>query len=143
MQFTQVPTLVIRELKALALEPREVILLLYILSFAFMADDGGVVAVSLREMSRLTGLSSATIHAAKNGLIAKGFIALVDARNQDRVDMFDLSPLEARLDSFTKEPSKVKVCSQETDTADVRNSEQKENHEPDPGQLPDQGQPMA
>jgi|GEM_PF-2216453 DNA-binding MarR family transcriptional regulator len=91
----------VRNMKALGLTATEVILLEYLLSHVSKGDAR--VSPSLKEMHRATGFAPGTIHAAKRGLVSKGFIKILNERNKKRTNTYDLAPLREKLEGLTKQ----------------------------------------
>ncbi len=88
----------IRNMAQLKLDPIEVIFLAYLLTADAGWKEGKPVALPLRDVEQATGLSIGTIHKAKKGLVDKGFMAILNVRNQARTNTYDLSPMRQRLD---------------------------------------------
>jgi DNA-binding MarR family transcriptional regulator len=88
-------------MKALGLTATEVILLGYLLSYS--SEGGSRVSPSLKEMHRATGFAPGTIHAAKRGLVGKGFIQILNERNKKRTNTYDLALLREKLEGLTKQ----------------------------------------
>ena len=105
MENIDCANLLIRNMKALGLTATEVILLEYLLSHVSMGDAR--VSPSLKEMHRATGFAPGTIHAAKRGLVGKGFIKILNERNKKRTNTYDLAPLREKLEGLTKRESIV------------------------------------
>ena len=101
-QLAEVPAAIIRKMAEFQLAPSEVVLLGYLLS----ADDawkrGGTISASLREAKKATGLAGGTVHHAKNGLIRKGFIVILNVRNAARTNTYDFSPMRRKLEQIEK-----------------------------------------
>lgn len=100
LTFDVFPNLLIRNMKALGLTATEVILLGYLLSHASEGDAR--VSPSLKEMHRATGFAPGTIHAAKRGLVGKGFVKILNERNKKRTNTYDLAPLREKIEGLTK-----------------------------------------
>jgi DNA-binding MarR family transcriptional regulator len=100
--ITKLSNLLIRDMKLLGLEPKEVIFLAYLLSHPFLPKNGGVVCASLKTMHRDTGISLVTIHELKDNLAAKGFIAIKRERNRERTNGYDMNPLRVKLEEFAR-----------------------------------------
>ncbi len=96
--LAEIPAQLIRNMAELKLEPVEVIFLAYLLVADPGWKEGKPVALPLRDVEQATGLSIGTIHKAKKGLIDKGFMAIMNVRNQARTNTYDLSPMRQRLD---------------------------------------------
>jgi DNA-binding MarR family transcriptional regulator len=96
--LAEIPAQLIRDMAQLRLEPTEFIFLAYLLAADVGWKEGKPVALPLRDVEQATGLSIGTIHKAKKGLIDKGFMAIVNVRNQARTNTYDLSPMRQRLD---------------------------------------------
>jgi hypothetical protein len=93
----------IRNMKALGLTATEVILLEYLIYYSSEGDSR--VSPSLKEMHRATGFAPGTIHAAKRGLVGKGFVQILDERNKKKTNTYDLAPLREKIDGLaSKEP---------------------------------------
>jgi hypothetical protein len=95
--FIEIPAQLVRDMAQLKLTPAEFTLLVY-----FLGADGGwkkgySVALPLRNVQQATGLSLGTVHNAKRGLIAKGFMMIVNVRNQARTNTYDFSPMRQML----------------------------------------------
>ena len=88
-------------MKALGLTATEVILLGYLLSHVSEGDSR--VSPSLKEMHRATGFAPGTIHAAKRGLVGKGFVKILNERNKKRTNTYDLAPLREKLEGLTRQ----------------------------------------
>jgi DNA-binding MarR family transcriptional regulator len=93
--------LLVRNMKALGLTATEVILLEYLLSY--VSEGNPRVSPSLKEMHRATGFAPGTIHAAKRGLVGKGFIKILNERNKKRTNTYDLAPLREKLEGLTRQ----------------------------------------
>jgi len=93
--------LLVRNMKALGLTATEVILLEYLLSYS--SEGNSRVSPSLKEMHRATGFAPGTIHAAKRGLVGKGFIKILNERNKKRTNTYDLAPLREKIEGLTKQ----------------------------------------
>ena len=101
--FTQVPNLLIRNMKELKLRGVDVIFLEYLLSHEFSWENGFKVYPSMKTMSAVTGIAYGTINEAKKRLVARGFIGIVmNERNKYRTNTYDLIPLRQKLDAFAK-----------------------------------------
>ena len=96
--LAEIPAQLIRNMAQLQLEPMEFICLVYLLAADPGWKEGKPVALPLRDVEQATGLSVGTIHRAKKGLIDKGFMAIMNVRNQARTNTYDLSPMRQRLD---------------------------------------------
>ena len=96
--LAEIPAQLIRDMAQLRIEPTELIFLAYLLTADAGWKEGKPVALPLRDVERATGLSIGTIHKAKKGLIDKGFMAIMNVRNQARTNTYDLSPMRQRLD---------------------------------------------
>ena len=92
--------LLVRNMKALELTATEVILLEYLLSY--VSEGDARVSPSLKEMHRATGFAPGTIHAAKRGLVGKGFVQILNERNKKRTNTYDLAPLREKIEGLTK-----------------------------------------
>jgi DNA-binding MarR family transcriptional regulator len=103
LTFDVFSNLLIRNMKALGLTATEVILLGYLLSHASEGDAR--VSPSLKEMHRATGFAPGTIHAAKRGLVGKGFVLILNERNKKRTNTYDLAPLREKIEGLTKQES--------------------------------------
>ncbi len=88
-------------------------------SGGFSWEGNCVVASSLKEMHRATGLATGTIHKAKSGLVRKGLVQILNTRNKERTNTYNLLPLRERLAEFaewklpaTPEPKadEVEIC---------------------------------
>jgi DNA-binding transcriptional regulator YhcF (GntR family) len=99
--FTQTPNLLIRKWKSLGLTSWEFVLLLYLMSYGLAPEIIDQVCPSLIEMSRNTGLSTATIHKAKQGLVNKGFIAIQKTKNTYSTNIYKILARE-KLDKNAK-----------------------------------------
>jgi hypothetical protein len=95
--LVEIPAQLIRNMAELKLAPSEFIFLAYLLAVDSAWKQGGSIAVPLHVVEEATGLSIGTIHAAKRGLIAKGFMTVLNIRNQARTNTYDLSPLRQKL----------------------------------------------
>jgi len=93
----------VRQMKEMELTASEVIFLEYLMSHGFTWEADCSVSPSLKEMHRVTGLATATIHTAKRGLIAKGFIKISDERNKKRTNTYNLVPLREKLEEFARQ----------------------------------------
>ena len=91
------PNLLIRNMKRLELTSAEFVLVSYLISHGFSWKGNCVVAASLKEMHRATGLATGTIHKAKSGLVKKGLVQILNTRNKERTNTYDLLPLRERL----------------------------------------------
>ena len=89
----------VRNMKGLGLTATEVVLLGYLLSHVSEGDPR--VAPSLKEMHRATGFAPGTIHAAKRGLVGKGFIKILNERNKKRTNTYDLAPLREKIEGLS------------------------------------------
>jgi hypothetical protein len=98
-----VSTVIVHNMKTLGLTATEVILLEYLLSYS--SEGESHVAPSLKEMHRATGFAPGTIHAAKRGLISKGFVTILNERNEMRTNNYDLSLLWEKLEGLTGQQS--------------------------------------
>ena len=92
----------VRNMKELGLTASEVIFLEYLMSHGFTWEADCTVSPSLKEMHRATGLAMATIHAAKRGLVAKGFIKISNERNKQRTNTYNFLPLRGKLAEFAE-----------------------------------------
>ena len=101
MENIDCANLLIRNMKALGLTATEVILLEYLLSDASESDSR--VSPSLKEMHRATGFAPGTIHAAKRGLVEKGFVKILNERNKKRTNTYDLAPFREKLEGLTRQ----------------------------------------
>ena len=101
MENIDCANLLIRNMKALGLSAAEVILLEYLLSDASESDSR--VSPSLKEMHRATGFAPGTIHAAKRGLVGKGFVMILNERNKKRTNTYDLAPLREKIEGLTRQ----------------------------------------
>jgi len=81
----------------LQLQPADFILLTFLLAADSIGKTGGTVSVALKIVGQSTGLAYATIHYAKDRLVANGFIAILNIRNIARTNTYDLSPLRRKL----------------------------------------------
>jgi DNA-binding MarR family transcriptional regulator len=97
----EVFNLLVRNMKELGLTATEVILLEYLLSY--VSEGDARVSPSLKEMHRATGFAPGTIHAAKRGLVGKGFIKILNERNKKRTNTYDLAPLREKIEGLTKQ----------------------------------------
>ena len=97
--LAEIPAQLIRNMAQLQLEPTEFIFLAYLLAADPGWKEGKPVALPLRDVEQGTGLSIGTIHKGKQGLIGKGFMTILNVRNQARTNTYDLSPMRQRLDS--------------------------------------------
>jgi DNA-binding MarR family transcriptional regulator len=97
-----VPYFLIRNMKEMKLTASEVIFLEYLMSHGFTWEADCTVSPSLKEMHRATGLAMATIHAAKRGLVAKGFIKISNERNKQRTNTYNFLPLREKLAEFAE-----------------------------------------
>jgi len=68
------PNLLIRNMKRIGLTSAEFVFVSYLTSGDFSWQQNCVVASSLKEMHRATGLATGTIHKAKSGLVKKGLV---------------------------------------------------------------------
>jgi hypothetical protein len=91
--------LLIRNMKALGITATEVILLGYLLSY--VSEGDAHVSPSLKEMHRATGFAPGTIHAAKRGLVGKGFVKILNERNKKRTNTYDLAPLWEKIEGLS------------------------------------------
>jgi DNA-binding MarR family transcriptional regulator len=94
------PNLLIRNMKVLGLASAEIVFLEYLISGNFSWEGNCVVPVSLKEMHRATGLATGTIHAAKKRLVAKGLVQILNTRNKERTNTYNLLPLREKLAEF-------------------------------------------
>jgi len=92
----------IRNMKELEITASEIIFLEYLMSHGFTWEADCTVSPSLKEMHRATGLAMATIHAAKRGLVAKGFIKISNERNKQRTNTYNFLPLRGKLAEFAE-----------------------------------------
>ena len=92
--FAQIPNLLIRHRKALKLSAAEQYLAIYLLSFD---HDGLGCSPSLERMGKITGMSSSTIHNAKKGLVAKGYITVFPAKHKKQPNSYRLDGLRKAL----------------------------------------------
>ena len=93
----------IRNMKELEITASEIIFLEYLMSHGFTWEADCTVSPSLKEMHRATGLATATIHAAKRGLVGKGFINILNERNKKRTNTYDLAPLREKIEGLTRQ----------------------------------------
>lgn len=93
----EIPAQLIRDMARLDLTPAELIFIMYLLSVGHGWKQGHTIALPLRNVKQATGLSQATIHKAKRGLIEKGFMTIVNIRNQARTNTYDVGPMAMRL----------------------------------------------
>ena len=101
--FTQVPNLLIRDMKELKLRGVDVNFLAYLISHEFSFENGFRVYPSIKTMSRLTGIAYGTLNEAKKRLVRNGFIGIVmNERNKYRTNTYDLIPLRQKLDAIAK-----------------------------------------
>jgi hypothetical protein len=56
-------------------------------------------ASMLREMF----LTPGTVHAAKRGLVGKGFIKILNERNKKRTNTYDLAPMKEKIEGLTRQ----------------------------------------
>jgi DNA-binding MarR family transcriptional regulator len=97
-----VSNLLVRNMKALVLTSAEIVFLEYLMSHGFSWEADCSVSPSLKEMHRATGLATGTIHAAKKGLVAKGFIKILNERNKQRTNTYNFMPLREKLEEFAR-----------------------------------------
>lgn len=88
---------IVRNMKTLGLTSAEIVFLDYLMSHGFSWTGDCRVSPSLKEMHRATNLAPGTIHAAKQGLINKGFIKVINERNKQRTNTYTLLPLREKL----------------------------------------------
>jgi DNA-binding MarR family transcriptional regulator len=93
----EIPAQLVRDMAQLKLTPAEFIVLIHLLCADNGWKQGHPVALPLRNMQQATGLSLGTVHNAKRGLIAKGFMTIMNVRNQARTNTYDLSPMRQML----------------------------------------------
>ena len=96
--FVQTPNLLIQNKKALGLTTSELFLLQYLMSYGSAHEIADWVYPSLKEMSKMTGLSTGTIHAAKDGLVNKGFIEILKKENPYGTNYYNLFPIREKLE---------------------------------------------
>ncbi len=96
--LAEIPAQLIRNMAQLQLDPIEFIFLAYLMSADPAWREGKPIALPLRDMQHATGLSIGTIYKAKRGLIDKGFMTIMNVRNQARTNTYDLLPLRRKLD---------------------------------------------
>jgi DNA-binding MarR family transcriptional regulator len=96
------PNLLIRNMKRLGLSSAEVVFLEYLISCDFTWKADCVVASSLKEMHRTTGLATGTIHAAKRGLVSNGLVQILNTKNKERTNTYNLLPLREKLAEFAE-----------------------------------------
>ena len=96
------PNLLIRNMKALELTSAEFVFVSYMISGGFSWKADCAVAASLKEMHRATGLATGTIHKAKDGLVKKGLVQILNTRNKERTNTYNLLPLREKLAEFAE-----------------------------------------
>ena len=96
------PNLLIRNMKRLGIASAEFVFVSYLISGGFSWKGNCVVAASLKEMHRVTGLATGTIHKAKDGLVSKGLVQILNTRNKERTNTYNLLPLRERLAEFAE-----------------------------------------
>jgi hypothetical protein len=64
-----------------------------------------MTADCMKAMHRATGFAPGTIHAAKRGLVSKGFVTILNERNKKRTNTYDLSLLWEKLEGLTGQQS--------------------------------------
>jgi len=96
------PNLLIRSMKRLGLTSAEVVFLEYLISDGFSWQGNCVVSASLKEMHRATGLATGTIHKAKNGLVQNGLVQILNTRNKERTNTYNLLSLREKLAEFAE-----------------------------------------
>ena len=96
------PNLLIRNMKVLEITSAEFVFVTYLISGSFSWEGNCVVAASLKEMHRVTGLAPGTIHKAKDGLVRKGLVQILNTRNKERTNTYNLLPLRERLAEFAE-----------------------------------------
>lgn len=94
--------LLIRNMKALGLTSAEIVFLEYLMAHGFSWKADCRVSPSLKEMHRATGLATGTIHNAKKGLVNKGLIKILNERNKERTNTYNLLPLREKLAEFAE-----------------------------------------
>jgi hypothetical protein len=105
-------------MKRLELTSAEFVLVNYLTAGDFSWQQNCVVASSLKEMHRATGLATGTIHTAKRGLVSKGLVQILNTRNKERTNTYNLLPLREKLAEFaewrtpepTPEAGKAPLC---------------------------------
>lgn len=98
--FTQVPNLLLQEKKELGLTNSESIMLSYLMTYGRATEIMDIICPSLKEMAQKTGLSTATIHKAKNGLVKKGFIKIIKKNNVYQTNSYSLLPARKKLNQL-------------------------------------------
>ena len=91
------PNLLIRNMKRVGLTSAEFVFVAYLTKDGFSWDENCVVSASLKAMHRATGLATGTIHKAKNGLVRKGLVQILNTRNKERTNTYNLLPLREKL----------------------------------------------
>lgn len=96
------PNLLIGHMKDTGITSAEFVFVSYLTKDGFSWDGNCVVAASLKEMHRATGLAPGTIHKAKSGLVKKGLVQILNTRNKQRTNTYDLLPLREKLAEFAE-----------------------------------------
>lgn len=96
------PNLLIRNMKRLEISSAEFVFVAYLTKDGFSGDWNCIVASSLKEMHRATGLATGTIHKAKSGLVNKGLVQILNKRNKERTNTYNLLPLREKLAEFAE-----------------------------------------
>ena len=96
------PNLLIRNMKALKITSAEFVFVAYLTKDGFSWDENCVVSASLKAMHRATGLATGTIHKAKSGLVKKELVQILNTRNKERTNTYNLLPLRERLAEFAE-----------------------------------------
>jgi len=108
--FVQAPNILFRHKKRLGLTSSELIVLVYLLSYYREAFEP-ISLASLKTLSRNTGLSTATVHRAKVGLVKKGFMKSTKPRKPNKygTNYYDFVCLRVKLDAFAKNLIRMKL----------------------------------
>jgi DNA-binding MarR family transcriptional regulator len=96
------PNLFVRNMKALGISSAEFVFASYLTAGGFSWEGDCVVAASLKEMHRVTGLATGTIHKAKDGLVKKGLVQILNTRNKERTNTYNLLSLREKLAEFAE-----------------------------------------
>lgn len=100
--FTAIPNFLLQQRERLGLTIGEADFFMQLLSRVKNQDFSHVASPKFGEIAERLGCAYGTLNTSKNGLVEKGFIIVLDERNKNRTNTYDLRPGITKMERLAR-----------------------------------------
>ncbi|MBU6500238.1 MAG: hypothetical protein KGJ89_00165 [Patescibacteria group bacterium] len=101
--MTAIPNILLQRRNELQLTISEMDFILQLLSRVKDGEYGNIIGPPIAKVAKQLGCTPTTLHGAKKRLVGKGYLAIINERNDLRTNIYDLRPFMEKINKHARQ----------------------------------------